>query len=416
MKKTVNAALALFSGLFLVAVTAYAFEAAVKCENERAGLFSCRAVDLQSKVNLGATGLVASRGSGGWGWTDPKDGHEYAIMGLDTKASFVDITDPVNPVHVADLPAQTVASGWREIITLNNYALVVSEAMGHGMQILDLTQLGALPRNKVTILEPTAHYDLVGSGHTVTANNKSGYAYILGSDTCDQGAHVVDMREPTKPKFATCIDRQVFDPIPKKDTDDGDEVYTHDMVCVIYAGPDVRYKDHEICIASNDNSVNLVDATDKANPKQISAVVHPSPGFVHQGWFTEDFKYFLVNDEYDEVQTQGNVKTYIYDFSDLEKPKFMATHDHGYKGIDHNLYVKGNYVYEANYLSGLRILNLKDIAQGKLTEVAHFDTTPGREAIEFGGVWNIYPFFKSGNVILTNIEDATLYIVKPNLE
>ncbi len=131
MKKAMKAAAALFSALFLVAITVYAVDVGVKCENERAGEFSCHAVDLQSKINLGQSGLKATKGSGGWGWTDPTDGHEYAIMALDTKASIVDITDPIRPVHIADIPAQTVASGWREIITLGHYALIVSEAMGH---------------------------------------------------------------------------------------------------------------------------------------------------------------------------------------------------------------------------------------------------------------------------------------------
>jgi hypothetical protein len=33
----------------------------------------------------------------------------------------------------------------------------------------------------------------------------------------------------------------------------------------------------------------------------------------------------------------------------------------------------------------------------------------------FAGIWNVYPFFPSGHVMMTSIEDGVLYIVKPNL-
>ena len=35
-----------------------------------------------------------------WGWTDPLNGDEYAIIGLTGGTSFVRVTDPANPVTV----------------------------------------------------------------------------------------------------------------------------------------------------------------------------------------------------------------------------------------------------------------------------------------------------------------------------
>ena len=56
-------------------------------------------------------------------------------------AAFVDVTDPTHPVYLGNLPTQTGNSLWRDIKVYRNYAFIVSEASGHGMQVFDLTQL-----------------------------------------------------------------------------------------------------------------------------------------------------------------------------------------------------------------------------------------------------------------------------------
>ena len=73
--------------------------------------------------------------------TDPQTGKNYAIMGLSNKTSFVDITDPANPIHLGDLPGHSHGILWRDIKVYRNHAFIVSEAMMHGMQVFDLTQL-----------------------------------------------------------------------------------------------------------------------------------------------------------------------------------------------------------------------------------------------------------------------------------
>ena len=77
---------------------------------------------------------------------------------------------------------------------------------------------------------------------------------------------------------------------------------------------------------------------------------------------------------------------------------------------DHNLYVKGNYVYQSNYVAGLRILDIQDPANP--VEVGFFDTVPfGDNAAGFDGSWSNYPYFKSGNVIVTSGREG-LFILK----
>jgi len=55
--------------------------------------------------------------------------------------SVVEVTDPVNPVFVARVPTATVQSLWRDVKVYDNHAFIVSEAAGHGMQVVDLTQV-----------------------------------------------------------------------------------------------------------------------------------------------------------------------------------------------------------------------------------------------------------------------------------
>jgi choice-of-anchor B domain-containing protein len=78
--------------------------------------------------------------------------------------------------------------------------------------------------------------------------------------------------------------------------------------------------------------------------------------------------------------------------------------------FDHNLYIKGNLMYQANYKSGLRILDVSDPENPR--EVAFFDTAPfmGNDT-GFNGAWSVYPFFNSGTIVVNSIEQG-LFVVR----
>ncbi|MFT6633396.1 MAG: choice-of-anchor B domain-containing protein [Bacteriovoracaceae bacterium] len=364
---------------------------------------------LSGALNLRVGAVKAKKGNDIWGWTDPSTGKEYAIMGLDSKTSFVDVTDPVNPIHLADMKTATISSTWRDMKIYKNYAFIVSEAWRHGMQVFDLHRLRKLNGKKVEKLKPDFRYRDFGNAHNIFINEETGYGYAVGTSTCDGGLHIMDLRSPLAPKFLNCIGRGVYE-LPTKHG----KAYTHDVQCVVYKGPDARYLGREICISSNEDTVNIVDVTDKNKPVQIGVASYDGVKYTHQGWLTEDHTYFLLGDELDESKLGVNTKTFIWDFSNLENPKNFAVHTHKTKAIDHNMYVKGDYVYQANYSAGLRILSLKEIVKGKLTEVGFLDTLPQRDSAEFEGVWSIFPYFKSGTVALAGI-DGVLYLTRPEL-
>src|SRR5438128_4240280 len=111
----------------------------VPCTDGMAGPFPCRDVDLLAFLPHATTGT--GNGNDIWGWTDPQTGREYALVGRTTGTSFVDISEPRQPIYLGDLPTRTVDSIWRAIKVFADHAFIVSEAPDHGMQIFDLRQL-----------------------------------------------------------------------------------------------------------------------------------------------------------------------------------------------------------------------------------------------------------------------------------
>ena len=371
-------------------------QAAVPCVGGFAGSYPCYNVDLLAFIPLST--FAASSGNDSWGWTDPLTGKEYALMGLNNGTAFVDISDPVNPLYLGKLPTHTTSSTWRDIKVYNNYAFVVSEASGHGMQVFDLTELRNVPVPPVTFSE-TAHFSGFGSAHNVVINEDSGYAYGVGAGTCAGGLHMVNIQNPTSPVDAGCFSA------------DG---YTHDAQCVNYTGPDPDHQGQEICFNSNEDTVTIVDVTNKANPQQISRTGYAGSAYTHQGWLTEDQHYFVFDDELDESNFGHNTRTRVLDVTDLDQPVLIGYTDSPAGAIDHNQYTHSGYSYQANYRAGLRIVDLSDVANANLFEAAYFDIYPSSDSASFNGAWNVFPYFESGVVIISGIEQG-LFIVQPVL-
>ena len=184
----------------------------------------------------------------------------------------------------------------------------------------------------------------------------------------------------------------------------------------MYHGPDSRYKDHEICFNFNEDTLTIVDVSDKANMKMLSRVGYDQAFYTHQGWVTEDQKYVMMNDEADEVSSGNpNTRTLLWTVEDLENPIHLGSHFADTESIDHNLYIKGDLGYLANYCSGLRILDATQMMDAKAPEVAFFDACDYCDSAVFEGTWSNYPFFDSGNIVVSSIE-LGLFILRPNYD
>lgn len=366
------------------------------CSGGSAGGYPCSNVDLMSFMPLADIG--GGEGNDIWGWTDSQTGSEYALMGRTSGTAFVDITDPANPVYLGNLPTATVNSNWRDVKVYADHAYIVSEASGHGMQVFDLTRLRNVVSPPATFAADTV-YGGFGSAHNIVINEDSGFAYGVGTNTCAGGLHMVNIQNPIAPANAGCY------------SGDG---YTHDAQCVIYNGPDSAHVGKEICVASNEDTVTIVDVTNKAAPVQISRTRYKGSAYTHQGWLTEDHAYFLLDDELDEQRRGVGTTTVVWNMSNLDRPRVAGTNVAARASIDHNQYIKGNFTYQANYRSGLRILELTDLASGNLTEAGYFDIYPASDSANFNGAWSVYPYFDSGVVIVSGIEQG-LFVLKPTV-
>lgn len=384
----------------------------VRCAEGDAAGFECGGVDLVSFVPV--EDLGGGRGvnlNDIWGWTDAETGKEWAIVGRMDGTSFVDVSDPENPIVVADLPKTegSNAATWRDMKVYEDHVFIVADGAGqHGVQVYDLTQLRELdPSDGPVTVEETALYTNVASVHNIVINTETGFAYAVGAgqggETCGGGLHMIDIRQPTNPTFAGCF----ADPSTGRQKTG----YSHDAQCVVYEGPDQDHQGREICLGANETALSIADVTDKDNPVAISMATYPNVGYTHQGWFDEEQRYFYMNDELDEMQgLVDRTRTLVWDLSDLDDPILVKEHMGTQPSIDHNLYVKGDLMYQSNYMSGLRILDISDRANP--VEVAFFDTVPyGDNSPSFGGSWSNYPYFESGTIVVTSGSEG-LFVLK----
>ena len=401
---TVEARLNLHSEMDLVA------GGSARCEDGMAWQFGCHEVDLVSFLPIAALGGEDSvELNDVWGWTDPETGQEYALVGRTDGTAFVDITDPAHPVYLGDLPLTqgAEASSWRDIKVYSDHAFIVADASGdHGMQVFDLTQLRSASAGPTTFTE-SGLYDGISSAHNIVINEESGFAYAVGSSsggqTCGRGLHFINIQDPLHPTFAGCF------------TDDAASRrgagYTHDAQCVLYQGPDLEHRGKEICFSSNASVLSIADVTDKEHPAALSQAIYPNVAYAHQGWLTEDHAHFFMNDELDELRGAiTGTRTLIWDVADLDDPQLLHEFFADNTASDHNLYIKGDLMYQSNYLSGLRILDISDVARP--VEVGFFDTVsvvPDRPG--FFGSWSNYPYFESGSIIVSSINEG-LFVVK----
>ena len=305
------------------------------------------------------------------------------------------------------------------------------------MQIFDLKRLRNV-ENMPSVFSPDIHYTDFGRAHNIVINEQTGYAYPVGNQDpgrsfsrdpghegglFDGGPIFINIQNPTSP-----VMEGGFSGVG----------YCHDAQAVIYDGPDSEHIGKEIMIGSDAQHVDIIDISDKSNPIILSTIVYENTHYVHQGWLTEDHRYFIVGDELDEAADGINTRSIVLDFTDLDNP--ILHHD--YYGptlaIDHNGYIVGDRFYLASYKAGLREIDISQIESKQMTEIGFFDThiddhdhdhnifnlssprwsdpgdhtgKKGQEIEAFNGAWNVYPFFNSENILISDINSG-LFIVK----
>lgn len=340
-----------------------------------------------------------------WGYTSPS-GREYAILGLRAATAFIEITDPFNPQIIETIPG--ASSLWRDIKTMGSHAYSVNES-GNGIQVMDL---GAIDAGVVTLVNEVTTGGTTAT-HNIVINEDTGFLYRTGGGSSQVGFRV----------YATGKADALGNPTPGSPSSPVlvrtfNDVYVHDAQVVTWDRPG-PYQGREIAFAcsgtgngSGNTALRIYDVTDKSSFVLIKEIPYPSRAYSHQGWLSEDRTLFYLNDELDEGQTVSTTTMRIFDVADLDNASFLTLDTNGVASIDHNLYVRDGLLYAANYRSGLRVFDLS--TPDDPDEVAFIDTFPSNDSIGFDGAWSSYPFFESGNVIISDINSG-LFVVRVDL-
>ena len=79
------------------------------------------------------------------------------------------------------------------------------------------------------------------------------------------------------------------------------------MPILVYYGPDAEYNGKELCITSNGDAgtISIVDVDDPSAPTTISSSGYEKAVYSHQGWATDDHRYYVHGDELDEGHAAG---------------------------------------------------------------------------------------------------------------
>ncbi|MEL6741611.1 MAG: choice-of-anchor B family protein, partial [Planctomycetota bacterium] len=306
-------------------------------------------------------------------------------MGLQSGFGYVEITDPTNPQIIATIPGPS--SIWHDVKVIGQYAYGVSEG-GAGIQVMDLSQIDSGVVTLVRNQQSGGH----SRTHNIVSNEEAGSLWLVGANVGNGGLVGLNLSDPEAPTLQG----------------GWTDMYVHDAQVVTWNEGPFAGREIAFCASGFDSGftatgLRIVDVTNRNNPVVIGELFYPSAGYSHQVWLSDDRTTLYLNDELDEQNGQVNVTTTrIIDVTDLTNPTFRGTHTTGLQAADHNLYTVDEFVFQANYRSGLRVFNAADPLNP--VEVAFFDSFPNSNSSQFNGAWSSYPFFDSGTVIMSDIE------------
>lgn len=300
-------------------------------------------------------------------------------MGLNNQMAVVEITDPTTPRIVGSVPHSS--SLWADIKVYRDYAYVVNES-GGGIQVIDLSGVDS---GQVRLVRSISSPN---TSHTIAVDTRSGFLYTAGSRGGSGVTVFFDLTDPANPVE---VGRWTGP-------------YEHELQAVTYtSGP---YNGRQILFAcSEGRGLDIIDVTNKSNPILLSRTAYPNVAYAHQAW-TEDFRYLYLNDELDNINRTG-----VFDITNLSQPVYVGEYSSGLAATDHNQYIRNGIMFESDYHSGLRIFDL-NVHPINPPQVGWFDTYPEDDGPGFDGAWSNYPFFPSGNVIISDINRG-LFIVDP---
>ncbi|HHS95552.1 MAG TPA: choice-of-anchor B family protein, partial [Phaeodactylibacter sp.] len=310
-----------------------------------------------------------------WGYMDC-NGNEYSILGSKYKVHFMDLSNPQNPLEVANFSGGQ-GTTWRDLKTFRNRAYAVSDNTTEGLMIFDLSNL---PQS----VEKTYHSNqLFNNAHNIFIDEQNARMYVVGSS---QGNLLIfDLAEdPDNPSL-----------LVNANVEGG---YAHD----------IYVRDHIAYLSHLTNGLYIYDCSDPQNIQVLGSTGdYLGTVFNHSSWLSEDGNTLIFCDETHaakvkvaDVSNPADIMVpaeYMF-YSELEAPDASNS-------IAHNVLIREHYAFISYYHDGVQVFDISDPTS--VQRVAYFDTYPTNTNYNgYQGCWGVYPFLSSGTIIASDISNG----------
>jgi len=316
-----------------------------------------------------------------WGYVDSQE-NEYAIVGLVNGTSFVDVTDPTNPIEVAFIPGPSCV--WRDIKTWNNYAYIVHDGVSfpdsQGLMIVDLSDISS----GIVSFSHFYHNNQFNNAHNIYIDEK-GCVYLFGGNYSTGGVLMFDVsQDPENPEYlGEFEDYYLHDGMVRGDTLWGAAIW--------------------------EGVVAAIDVSDKSSPSILGSALTPNT-FTHNAWISDDGNTVYTTDE---VQSGSIASVDVSDVTNMSVIDNIQSWSLETNVIPHNTHVLGKYLVTSYYCDGVTVVDASD--PYNLQEVAYYDTSDSIGGT-YSGAWGTYPWLPSGNILVTDRQEGLHILAIDNLD
>lgn len=325
--------------------------------------------------------IVGLRYNEVYGWFNPKDGREYAIIGSTDGTHIIDVTD-IHNVHRVDYikgRADSVIN--RDYKVKGNYVYAVGDQFRSSLQIWDMS---TLPDSVRMVYDDTVFFH---RSHTLWIEGDRMYATIprFYNTNSEIGLMVFDIKNPENPIELKRYHQDMFG-----------------RVHALFTRNDTAY------INGGWWNFFIADFKDYENPITLAKMAgYLYEGYNHTGWLNDKGDIYIMADETHETPVK------VIDMSDKTDPKIISylypnpTQDK--QSIPHNQFIVGDYAISSYYFDGVQIHDISDPYRPALA--GFFDTSTEPYTQSFKGCWGVYPFLPSRHILASDMQNG-LYVLE----
>lgn len=316
-------------------------------------------------------------------WGFEKDGKEYAVIGSTMGTHIIDVSLPSSISEVDFIPgaAQGTEIIHRDFHSYKNYLYMVCDEGQSTFQIVDLSYL---PDSVHLIYDSQ---NLLIQSHNIFIDTSTAKLYACNnafSNNTKAGMSVFSLANPSNPVLLN----------------------NYDGIGDVH---DVHVKNDTAFCNAGMNGLFVVDFTNTSSPQIINSLTaYPDQHYNHSGWPTENGNYYFFADE------RWGRKMKSIDVSNLNNIQVRAVFGSNVDtlSVPHNQMVKGNYLFVSYYHDGLRIFDIHDPDNPKLT--GYYNTSTEPHAQNFRGAWGVYTFLPSGKILVSDMQNGLFVLNADN--